>query len=424
MHRPSDIPRLLMIAQACYPPQAPEAAVNAKLVLAMRAAGWEVDVISRSNSGEVYPPSQSDPWAPVAQVTHSLYAEVSRSLPNTLRKIRGALRTGHVTHGLVWVDAAISLGMKLCRERHYDCILSRSSPYFGHLPALVIKRRTGLPWIANWNDPDPIEKYPPPYGQGPDARISPLTTRYFNAVSASADWHTFPSERLRRYCAGYLGNGVGEKSSVIPHVAIQRVGALPDRSAIMHFCHAGTVTAPRDPKPLLMGIKHFIDQHPDAAREVAFKFIGTVPKDMGEFSAKLGISQIVQILGTLGYEETQRTLESEDVFVIVEAPMAEGIFLPSKFVDAIQLGKPIFAVSPREGTLADVLNSRGGGIAVDCTRPDEIARGLAQLHLAWKSGQLSSYSSQQIESLYSEEFVLNEYRKLFKMLTNRTAARS
>jgi hypothetical protein len=59
----------------------------------------------------------------------------------------------HSFHGNAWVSLAFRKRMQLLRINQYDVIMSRALPDYAHLPALMLARMSGLPWIANWNDP-------------------------------------------------------------------------------------------------------------------------------------------------------------------------------------------------------------------------------------------------------------------------------
>jgi glycosyltransferase involved in cell wall biosynthesis len=416
---------LLMFAANCYPPQAAEAIVNAKLVHAMLGAGWRVDVITRSNSGQIYP-GTSNSWSGVAQACHALHAGVGHGASNVLRKIRGTIRSGHLTMGLTWVDAAIGKAAELCRRNAYDCILSRSTPIYGHLPALTLARRLGIPWIANWNDPDPMEKYPPPYGGGPGARISSFTQRYLSDVANRADWHTFTTERLRRYNSSYLGGRTVDHSSVIPHVAMrQHAHARETRNEKMIFCHAGNLGTERDPKSLLEAMRLFLDQYPHRRSDVRLQFIGLTDSRTGSLASAMGLGDLVSIDAARGYEDTMGVLAGADVLLIVEAPMTDGIFLPSKFVDYVQLGKPILAVSPAVGTIPDLIGTNGGGIAADCGSPEAIAAAIARLYDVWKNGSLQAdFGSGRLYTLFSEERVLGMYSELIGTIARKSRSKA
>ena len=58
--------------------------------------------------------------------------------------------------------------------------------------------------------------------------------------------------------------------------------------------------------------------------------------------------------------------------IIIEAECEEGIYLPTKFVDAIQSGLPVFCVSPFPGTLNDMVEKYAVGFYANNTSIDDV----------------------------------------------------
>lgn len=52
-----------------------------------------------------------------------------------------------------WVPAAVIAGWRAHRRQAFDAIYSTHGPISNHLVAALLKRRTGLPWIADFRDP-------------------------------------------------------------------------------------------------------------------------------------------------------------------------------------------------------------------------------------------------------------------------------
>jgi uncharacterized membrane protein YeiH len=109
--------------------------------------------------------------------------------------------------------------------------------------------------------------------------------------------------------------------------------------------------------------------------------------------------------------------------VVLEAPCNQGIFFPSKFVDFVQTGRPILAVSPVNGTLADILTASGGGIVADCLSPDAVEVAIKTLYVAWKRGSLESmYGSSRLFNLFDENYVIGQYLEIFSRIRNETGS--
>jgi hypothetical protein len=129
------------------------------------------------------------------------------------------------------------------------------------------------------------------------------------------------------------------------------------------------------------------------------------------------VEDVVSVDQTRPYEEMPDVLSRADVGVIVEAPVEEGIFLPSKFVEYVQAGLPILALSPPVGTISEILAKHGGGIAVDGRSSDAVAGAIQRLYEHWKCGTLDrSFGSSRLLGLFGEETILSMYQELFRKL--------
>lgn len=417
LRMPVDRPRILMFAPLCYPPAGSEAIATAKLLLAMLDAGWELDVISQADFGQYYPTKANGVWEALTRIVHNIEGIKKGSILRSLSHSSGA-KSLNSLQSISWARKALFTGLGLLFRGKYDLILSRATPQYGHLPALILSRLSGIPWIANWSDPIPPQKAPPPYGQGPDASIPLYLRNYCSAVARNAAWHTFPCERLRKHFCSYLPE-LNIKSSVIPHIALSRFRAQMERKSNgFSLCHTGSLTL-RDPSVFLEGMRKLLKET-KIGDQFHIKFIGHPVEYVREVSSKLGLSEVISIEGVKTYEDTQEIISSSSVSVVIESPCEEGIFFPSKFVDFVQTGRPILAISPTNGTLADILSIYGGGIAVDCRSPDAVKKAIEKLYSAWKEGKLESeYASSRLFELFNENHVLGQYLEIFDRIRKR-----
>jgi len=413
-----DRPKILMFAPLCYPPAGPEAIATAKLLLGALDAGWEIDVISQSDFGQYYPTNANGIWGPLTRIVHNIDGiKKGGFLENVNHWPK--LKSFNSLQSISWTRKALFTALRLVSKKKYDFILSRATPQYGHLPALILSRWLGLPWVANWSDPMPSQKAPPPYGQGPDAPVPHYLERYCSAVARNATWHTFPCERLRKYFCSYLPE-CAEKSSVIPHIALTR---FRSRSVKMHkgfsLCYIGSLTF-RDPNVFLKGVGRFLEKN-RIESPMHIKFVGLPLESLEETTRRLGLNEIVSMEPVKPYEDAQEILAKSNVLVVLEAPCEEGIFFPSKFVDFVQTGHPILAISPSNGTLADILSANGGGIAADCLSPDAVEGAIKTLYVAWKRGSLESmYGSSRLFNLFDEDYVIGQYLEILSRIRKKT----
>ncbi|MCP2500237.1 MAG: hypothetical protein NCA08_01510 [Deltaproteobacteria bacterium] len=411
-------PRILMIAPSCYPPGNPEAFVNANLVLAALEDGWHVDVITMENLPHWYP-NNLIAWQKIASCMIPVI-EHKKTLANQFSSFFKTFgRSCQFVKGGRWALPAADAAIQLASEKKYDFIISRVLPPMAHLAALIVALRTGIPWIANWNDPVPFRKSPKPYGEGKHSSLGFFAGRYYREVAERAIWHTFPCERLRKYVTSYLPSNINEKSSVVPHISLIDKAANVSRSSGFTLMHAGSLRPPRSPYVFLQGIKIFIDRVKPRS-EFSTVFIVDRPEEVRNAARIHGVERFVRIENSRSYTEMPAALEVADVLVIIEALVDEGIFLPSKFVDYVRIGRPILAISPTVGTLADIIAEHGGGISVDGRSAEAVADALQLLYTEWMNGTLDSkYNSSTLYNLYNKKAILNKYIEIFNIITER-----
>jgi hypothetical protein len=414
-------PRILMIAPVFYPypPVWPEGIVNAKLALAMKKAGWHIDVIVAGYSGgSSRYPSDAVAWEELSDNVHIIKVKEQKTsiFKRLLNAAKGFMLTGKVLRQLEWGFSALKTVKQLNAKVRYDIVLSRAIPDYAHFAALLIHRQTQIPWVANWNDPTPNQKFPPPYGQGPLSPLSPNLQKWYEAVCKYCAWHTFPSERLKNYMCSYLPVQILARSSVIPHVAMGESNFEKVPRDYFSLCYAGSVLPPREVTILFEGIKRF-NKILNSEDSFHVRFLVDKPEIVAESAKSFDIEDVIHIEAAVPYSKMSKFLAQSDVLIIIEAPLKEGIFMASKIVDYAQIGRPILALSPVEGTIVDLFSKYGGGIAVDCQSPDAVVQALQTLYSHWKSGKLNqAFRSDNLLNQFSEKRILRLYLDLINGL--------
>jgi hypothetical protein len=113
-------------------------------------------------------------------------------------------------------------------------------------------------------------------------------------------------------------------------------------------------------------------------------------------------------------------MASATVCLLVEGNMSEGIFLPSKFPDYIQAGRPVIALSPPIGTIAD-LSSHQGVTQVSVADPEAIEAAIACHYDAFATGGMASLEpSRELRQEYDGARIGRQLQELFAGLSTRS----
>lgn len=406
--------RILMFAPHAYPAMGAESLTMNKFMLAMIQRNINMDTLTWERGPSAYTDSSAI-WSPLRKVVMPIQVSEKFHYINPLKHLINVPALTNLVAGIQWSSSAVRIGQRYERKKEYDLILSKCLPLWGHLPAYILARQFSLPWIACWNDPHLGRIMPPPYGRG-DKKSSYLVERFMSAVGKQADWHVFPCERLRSFMMQFLPVKTYEKSSVIPHVALSQFKANDEVSrSVFSICHTGTLDEARNPETFFQGIKRFISN--TRCNNISITFLGEISRTCRDLIQEYDLGQITEAHKWSSFENVLRVQASSSVLLIIEAPVAEGIFLPSKFIDYIQSGRPILAVSPKSGTLNDILTKYGGGIAADVTSSESIANAIEKLYWHWRSNTLEqTFSSDILYPIFSEEHISGQYLELFEQV--------
>ena len=393
---------ILVIAPASIPITGAEAICNVKLLRVLSENGYKIDLISKRMKYTHYPETNLAELGLNLNSVNSIEVDNKISLKVIWQHLCCLFIFGTVFKGAHWAYCVLKVAKELCKKNQYDAIITKNSP--SELLGYYFKKKNGIKWIATWNDPYPTKKYPKPYGNGVNAKLFILERPLLKKME-EADYHIFPNQRIRDYMSNYI-NIPAEKTRIIPHVVIPREH-IDTPHENLKIVHLGNVHPPRDATPFLRALSEFIKNKQDAKIEIAF--IGQTPQSIKDYIKTTHLEKYVKVFPPVKYEESQEILETYDIQLIVEAPCEEGIFLPTKVSDSMQLGKPIFTISPSVGVLNDLYKK--GHISYFSSVKDEkdILATLEQVYNDFTNGKLKTFS---LEKSYSPQTIFQQYDEI------------
>ena len=393
---------ILVIAPASIPITGAEAICNVNLLRVLSENGYKIDLISKRMKYTHYPETNLAELGLNLNSVNTIEVDNKISLKVIWQHLCCLFIFGTVFKGAHWAYCVLKVAKELCKKNQYDAIITKNSP--SELLGYYFKKKNGIKWIATWNDPYPTKKYPKPYGNGVNAKLFILERPLLKKME-EADYHIFPNQRIRDYMSNYI-NIPAEKTRIIPHVVIPREH-IDTPHENLKIVHLGNVLPPRDATPFLRALSEFIKNKQDAKIEIAF--IGQTPQSIKDYIKTTHLEKYVKVFPPVKYEESQEILETYDIQLIVEAPCEEGIFLPTKVSDSMQLGKPIFTISPSVGVLNDLYKK--GHISYFSSVKDEkdILATLEQVYNDFTNGKLKTFS---LEKSYSPQTIFQQYDEI------------
>lgn len=412
--------RILFIAPHCYPIKSSESICNSKVAYSLAESGYLVDVFTCEDLS-TYPADEDINSKLAVSENLNIYTISETKLVNRnssktdifkslLSYAYILLRTGYYCYGIDVQYKIIKAVEKHIKKQglSYDVMITRG--FFTDYVGVYISKKYGIKWIANWNDPFPANRFPYPYGDGYDAKLSYFQERLLKKVQKQASLHTFPSRRLRDYMLKCFPLITKEQTAVIPHMAhsLLEQPTIRKNEGILRMVHSGSVNKPRCPKLFLKALSEVIKEK-DIKIECIF--IGGYDNNINQMVAEYELEGVVKFVSPLPYAESLKYISTAHVSLIIEAICEEGIYLPTKMVDAVQTSLPVFCVSPSVGTLRDVVEEYHVGYVADNTDVDSICDSLYHLINDFKEDKLPVVNKENVPYFF-EDSIVGQYAKI------------
>jgi glycosyltransferase involved in cell wall biosynthesis len=298
--------------------------------------------------------------------------DVPRDLPRRSlswqmeRIVRRLLLPGE--SGLTWSRKAAARACRLVHSPGRTAVFSTSPPLGSHLAALQIKRRLGIPWIADFRDP----MHPSAAVDVPRANIYSILESWFlreadvviaNTQALSEMWKArYPQhgEKIR-----VIWNGFDPADEVV-------AAALPPRR-FRRLVHVGELYAGRHPGPILDSIQRLIARGALAPGDLRLSLIGpssdaVMPNP--EVLRRLVESGVVEYVPTLVPQDEARRIALEADALLLLQPQSD-VQVPGKLFEYIRIGRPVLAFVRRRSPAEHIL--AGSGVAYRAVYPDDAA---------------------------------------------------
>jgi glycosyltransferase involved in cell wall biosynthesis len=377
--------RLLAVSWEMPPLSGPRAVQVSRTLKHLGPLGWDASVVCFGARSTRYFPDADlgrrlDPGAGVQVVRVPSLEE--RGIFRALWRVAPRLK-GRPDEKWVWIRPATNAALALAASTRFDAIATFAQPWSDHLVGRRLRRALKLPWIAHFSDPWVDSPYHFPRWQ------RRVWTPMERAVVEEADALVFVNAQtadrvMRKYPAEWR-----RKAHVVPHgYDVDMLPAAVDAPRVdgaLRLVYTGRFYAGwRTPEPLLRAVAAVVtdDQAP-----IEIVFAGTTDASAVQLASTLGLADRVTFRGRLSWADSMRLAMSADALLVIDAPSDVNLFLPSKLVEYLPIGKPILGLTPRAGASADVLRALGYPVAPP-DDPRAIEAALRALVAAKRSGAL------------------------------------
>jgi glycosyltransferase involved in cell wall biosynthesis len=282
-----------------------------------------------------------------------------------------------------WIKPSVRFLVKYLENHPVDAIVSSGPPHSMHMIALGLKKKTRLPWLADFRDPwTNIDFYHELMltGWADKKHHSQELSVLKQADEVVVISRSMRSDFLKIHNRDYsvITNGYDEDDVLATGIELDQKFTIS---------HIGTMVKTRNPEALWKALKSEVTENPGFAENLEIKLVGSVDYSVSESIERAGLGQYVNKVSYLPHSEVIKIQQQSQVLLLLinDTPNAK-VILPGKFFEYMASRRPILCIGPKDGDAAQVIADTNSGFVVDKDDVEGIQQTIKQLYARYNNG--------------------------------------
>ena len=296
-------------------------------------------------------------------------ASSTQMTPDRTKGLRAHLRAllEMPNENWAWYWHAMKAGEKILRHGDIAAVVSSAPPWTCHLIARSLKRKFGVPWIADFRDAWTFEPWRPVVPAWRDR----VDSRMESSIVCEADRVTSVVEGVRDEFRAKYSNVNPEKFLTIPNGFEGEISASPpSKHSPRLILHLGSLYGGRRIDTFCEAVLRLIDRGSLTPDSLRIEFVGGIDPSIraaAERSAATLLRRgILHFRARVPFEEGQKMLRNADLLLVFQG--SHRFSVTAKVYEYFVTGTPILAVA-KTGAISRLLSDTGVGV---CADPDDV----------------------------------------------------
>lgn len=300
-----------------------------------------------------------------------------------------------------WLPSAVSYGIRLVKKYKIKAIYSTSAPLTSHLIAYLIKKKTGLPWVADFRDEwfeNPDINYPTNFHRRVHFKLEKMIVNSADRViTAAPGFCRLLSKHsgCEKKCSTiFMGFDPAEfKKPVINEQSHKE-------NQTFSIAFSGLFYASFRPARVVSAIQSLIDSGKIQKERIRLLFVGAnTPEDIGSLD-RYGICHFT---GFISHKAALAHIKKSDALLLLLSRERGEFVIPSKTFEYIATGKPILGVVPEKSDVASIISRTQTGIVIDFNDEAGMKAAVYRLYNAWAKKRILFTPDQREIMAYSQK---------------------
>lgn len=294
----------------------------------------------------------------------------------------------------MWVRPSIRFLLAYLQEHPVDAILSDGPPHSNTRIATLLKRKTGIPWLADFQDPwTQVDYYQMlSLTSWADRRHHRLEQEAFQA----ADKTTIVSHSWKKELEEIGAHNV----SVIPwgYDPEDFQELQPAQVPGFTFMHLGIMGHDRNPETFFRVLRELSEEDEDFERDIRLELVGQVDFSVQEAFALEGLLEKVHLPGSVPRSRALELTAGSPVLLLLlnKQDNVKGR-IPGKLFEYLAARRPILVLGPPDSDVAKIVTETNSGITCAYDDAAGIKTAVSTLYEKYQLGQLQQSLNSDIE---------------------------
>lgn len=298
---------------------------------------------------------------------------------------------------LGWIPSARSAARRIIQSRSIECVVTTSPPHGAHYIGRALRRRPGIPWIADLRDPLSDN-----FAQK-DARF--WSRRYLERIEAfvlkEADRVVVTCPELRDVLIRRYGDDAARRMVVIPNGFDPSDAPSANRGDESHcvthvdasdrpfrLAHVGAFYRQQSIEPLLVALRDLLAERPELRHRIELRVVGSISQEQRRH-VRAEDDTFLRVTGYVPHLTAVREIASADALVLTTPATPGGrLCIPAKTYEYLAFGGHILAFVHHDTGAARLLREAGGATLLDTGDAPSWKKAIARGYEQWRSGAL------------------------------------
>ncbi|WP_347173865.1 glycosyltransferase family 4 protein [Polaribacter uvawellassae] len=286
-----------------------------------------------------------------------------------------------------WIKPSVKFLKKYVKEHKIDAVITSGPPHSLHLIGLELKKELNIKWISDFRDPWTEIDY---FEQLPLTKKSiQIHQQLEQEVVENSDAVLVIGKTMKENFSKFsknihvITNGFDND--------INSASITLDKK--FTITHVGLMNADRNPISLWKTISEICKENDAFAADYQIQFVGKIASEVRESLKEYQIKKITDV-GYVSHQEVTKYQQKSQVLLLAvnNVKSAKGI-ITGKIFEYLQAKRPILAIGPIDGDLAEILKETNSGIIVDFDAVENLKKEILQLYNSFKNRGSESNSS-------------------------------